>query len=118
MFGMSQVCAGSDMNTSQPFLALAQGDPTVLTKLVDGFQMVISGSFAIGQDPVRTGSPTANHVRERFKICERDFRQLRAEKKWGVQRILDKLPEYLHCELNGQSWEPDERSVWVPTDGR
>lgn len=100
-----------------PFLELAQGDPMVLTQLVNGFQDVIVKSFAKGCDPVRS-NPTASHVRDRFKICERIFRALRNEKQWGVQRILDKLPEYLHCELNGQDWEPDARSVWVPTDGR
>ncbi len=105
------------VNVPAPFLKLAQGDPMVLTQLVNGFENVICNSFARGRDPVR-GNPTANHVRERFKIIERIFRSLRNDKQWGVQRILDKLPEYLHCELNGQTWEPDDRSVWVPTDGR
>ena len=105
------------MQIPAPFLELAQGDPMVLTRVVNGFHSIISKSFAKGCDPVR-GNPTASLVRDRFKICERIYRALRNEKKWGVQRILDKLPEYLHCELNGQGWEPDARSVWVPTDGR
>ena len=106
------------MKIPAPFLELAQGDPMVLTQVVNGFHAVIAKSFAKDCDPVRGGKPATGHVRDRFKICERIFRDLRNEKKWGVQRILDKLPEYLHSELNGQPWEPDDRSVWVPTDGR
>ncbi len=117
MWGVNQRVA-PQVKIPAPFLELAKGDPVVLNQVVRGFEKVIRNSFAPDKDPVRGGTPTASHVRERFVICERIFRALRNDKQWGVQRILDKLPEYLHCELNGQSWEPDNRSVWVPSDGR
>ena len=56
-------------------------------------------------------------VRRRFAICERLFRQLRGDLGWGLQRVLDHLPHYLRCELDGQAWEPDRRTFWMPGDG-
>jgi hypothetical protein len=35
-----------------------------------------------------------------------------------LQRVLDHLPEYLRCELDGIPWQPDTRMVWVPADGQ
>lgn len=60
---------------------------------------------------------TAAEVRRRFQICERLIRQLRGDLGWGLQRVLDHLPHYLRCELDGQPWEPDRRACWMPGDG-
>ncbi|TMQ13317.1 MAG: hypothetical protein E6J91_18860 [Deltaproteobacteria bacterium] len=60
---------------------------------------------------------TASEVRRRFEICERLFRQLRGDLGWGLQRVLDHLPHYFRCELDGQPWEPDRRTCWMPEDG-
>jgi len=62
------------------------------------------------------GRPTAAEVRRRFAICERVVRQLRGDLRWGLQRVLDHLPRYLRCELDGVAWTPDEREIWVPED--
>lgn len=99
----------------RPFLDLVANDSTNLAKVVLGFEKIIIGSFRL--DPVR-GGPTSAHVRERYLIIERIFRMLRCEKSWGIDRILDHLPTYLHAELNRKSWEPDDRIVWAPNDGR
>jgi hypothetical protein len=61
--------------------------------------------------------PTGDEIRRRFAICERLLRQLRGERGWGLQRVLDHLPQYLRCELDQQPWSPDARSLWVPSDG-
>jgi hypothetical protein len=60
---------------------------------------------------------TQAEVRRRFDICERVFRQLRGDLGWGLQRVLDHLPGYLRCELDGAPWEPDRRTLWMPEDG-
>lgn len=59
---------------------------------------------------------TGDEVRRRFAICERLVRQLRGDLGWGLQRVLDHLPRYLRCELDGAPWTPDEREIWVPND--
>jgi len=61
---------------------------------------------------------TGDEVRRRFAICERLLRHLRGDLGWGLQRVLDHLPEYLRCELDGIPWQPDTRTVWVPADGQ
>lgn len=60
---------------------------------------------------------TGDEVRRRFEICERLLRHLRGDLGWGLQRVLDHLPEYLRRELDGIPWQPDARTVWVPEDG-
>jgi len=102
---------------SRPFADLID-DPETLAKVTVGFEGIITNSFMPGRNPVRDGVPTMGHVKERFAILERWYRILRKEKLWGVQRILDNLPNALHAELNGNSWEPDERACWMPDDGR
>ncbi len=97
------------------FAELAQDDPKVLNQVFNGFETVIRASFAT--NPVPSGTVTAAHVKERFAICERWYRALREEKKWGVIRILDNLGEALHAELNGNTWQPDNRKCWMPEDG-
>ena len=100
-----------------PFAELVD-DQHLLAKVTIGLETIISESFMPGKNPVRDGVPTQAHVRERFAICARWFRTLRKDKLWGVNRILDSLPRALHAELNGNTWEPDDRACWVPSDGK
>jgi hypothetical protein len=93
-----------------PFLDLAkQGQ---LARAVLGLEHFVAQSFEA--DGARV---TAAEVRRRFGICERLFRQLRGDLGWGLARVLDHLPHYLRCELDGQAWEPDRRTCWMPGDG-
>jgi hypothetical protein len=91
------------------FLDLVPDDQ--LARVTVAIERAIATSFA-GDG----GRMTAAEVRRRFAICERLVRQLRGDLGWGLQRILDHLPEYLRCELDGVSWSPDARTVWVPED--
>jgi hypothetical protein len=59
---------------------------------------------------------TGSEVRRRFVLCERLVRQLRGDLGWGLGRVLDHLPHYLRCELDGVAWTPDARAGWVPED--
>jgi hypothetical protein len=57
---------------------------------------------------------TRDEIRHRFAICERIIRELRGDLKWTLTRVLDAMPRYLRCELDGSHWTPDERAVWMP----
>jgi hypothetical protein len=83
-----------------------------LARVVLGIEHAVANSFEV--DGARM---TSDEVRRRFAICERLYRQLRGDLGWGMQRVLDHLPHYLRCELDGQPWEPDRRTLWVPDDG-
>jgi hypothetical protein len=83
-----------------------------LERAVLGIERAVRRSFETGGTRM-----TANEVRRRFRICERLFRQLRGDLGWGLVRVLDHLPHYLRCELDGQAWEPDRRTLWMPEDG-
>lgn len=90
---------------------LAVCDPSEVSGVVLGFEQAISKSFA--DDLSRM---TGAEVRRRFEICTRLFCALRADLRWGLQRALDQLPQYLRCELDGARWEPDARTIWMPHD--
>jgi len=83
-----------------------------LGRVTLGIEHAVSQSFEA--DRARM---TGAEVRRRFGICERLFRQLRGDLGWGLVRVLDHLPEYLRCELDGTPWEPDSRTCWMPGDG-
>ena len=77
-----------------------------------GIEHAIERSFSADGSRVTTAE-----VRRRFEICERLLRQLRGDLGWGLHRALDHLPGYLRCELDGEPWEPDPRTMWMPQDG-
>jgi hypothetical protein len=91
------------------FLDLVTADQ--VARVTFAVERVIADSF--GADGARA---TGDEVRRRFAICERLVRQLRGDLGWGLQRVLDRLPVYLRCELDGVRWVPDARVVWVPED--
>ena len=93
-----------------PFLDLVEQGR--LDHAVFAIEHTVTRSFELDGSRI-----TAAEVRRRFEICERLFRQLRGDLGWGLQRVLDHLPHYLRCELDGQPWEPDRRTCWMPGDG-
>jgi hypothetical protein len=92
------------------FLDLVQEDQVGTAALA--LERAIASSFA--EDHAR---PTGDEVRRRFAICERLLRHLRGDLGWGLQRVLDHLPNYLRCELDRVPWEPEARTIWTPGDG-
>lgn len=60
---------------------------------------------------------TDAEIKRRFAICEKWFRTLRGDKRWGIDRTLDAIPLALEGELSGVGYEPDGRAVWCPGDG-
>lgn len=97
------------MFETQKFSGLVE--PANLPRIVDGLTAVIDRSFQ--QDGA---TMTRSEVKRRFDICTEIFRQLRGDLRWGVGRILDHLPRYLRAELNGETWEPEQRTMWLPED--
>ncbi len=76
------------------------------------FEVMIAQSLA--RDKCRA---TRSEVKRRFDICADIFKQLRGDLHWGIDRALNFLPTYLRAELDGVSWQPDKRSMWMPFDG-
>jgi len=66
---------------------------------------------------VRDGAKkTEAEIKRRFTLCYSIFRTLRCDFQWSLPRILDTLPGYLRCELEGMSWQPSERAIWLPNE--
>jgi hypothetical protein len=84
-------------------------DSKLVGSAVLGFQRAIERSFVEDHGP-----QTQAEIKRRFDICARVFRVLRGDLKWSVTRILDHLPRYLRCELDGQPWKPDASTIWTP----
>ena len=87
-----------------------------LGALVTGVTDAIYQSFK--ENGLRSKEVSDTEKRMRFKILMDWAIVLRADLKWGVQRIVDAMPEILKTELNGKKWEPTKRQCWIPQDGR
>lgn len=99
------------MTTSSSLLSVFEGH--ALDTITTGIERAVAHSFEVDQARM-----TRAEVRHRFDICRRILVQLRGDLGWGLQRVLDRLPHYLRCELDGQPWEPDTRTIWMPEDGQ
>jgi len=107
-------------------MAAAVSAPTsVFVKLVEdgqvgtvtiAFERAIAKSFET--HPMRQGVSgiSSAEVKRRFEICAKIFVKLKGDLKWGLQRALDHVSEYLTAELNGSDWVPDARACWMPGD--
>lgn len=60
---------------------------------------------------------TDSERRRRVGILERWFRTLRGEKRWTLQRTLAACADALRVEIDGGTYTPDSRTVWIPQDG-
>jgi len=77
------------------------------------FERCIAASLEV--HPVR--HLTQAEIKRRFEMCSKIFEVLRRDLGWSLDRILDKLPSYLGCELDGVDWKPDARTLWTPASG-
>lgn len=84
-----------------------------VSRVTLAFERIINASFE--SHAVR--HLTQSEVKRRFEMCAKIFETLRSDMKWSIERILDKLPIYLGCELDGADWKPDARTLWIPSDG-
>ena len=78
-------------------------------QLAAGFQRVIAQSFEHDRSRV-TGAET----RRRFEICASLFARLAMDTGWSNGRVIDHLPYYLRCELDGKPWKPPKIGLWSP----
>lgn len=83
-----------------------------LHTVVELFTDVIGASFL--SHPMRESKDA--EVRRRFGLCMKVFRSLKGDLGWPLPRIVDLLPVYVRCELDGVPWEPSSRRVWL-SDG-
>lgn len=84
-----------------------------LNSFANGVAKAIQASFI--SHPMR--NKTRAEVQRRFNMAKDIALQLRGDLKWPVQRIADHLTEYLRNELDGVDWKPDDRRVWITSDG-
>lgn len=85
-------------------------DADMRARVTNRFMRTIERSFEDDKSRV-----TGSEVRRRFRICERWFRELRAEHGWSTSRILDNLSRILRADLDGAPFDPStERMIWTP----
>lgn len=83
-------------------------------KVTNAFLSAIELSFVT--NPMPSGVVSQNEVAHRFKLCDRIFMMLRGDLKWSIPKIVDILPTYLKCELDGVPYNPESvGSSWSPT---
>jgi len=82
------------------------------TKTVCAFEREIAKSLTADQ----IAQPTRAEVKRRFTLCVKIFMILVGDLKWGVDRALGRLGEYLRKEIDHTPWEPDRRTFWMPGD--
>ena len=84
-----------------------------------GVLAAVTASFQEDQkrkNRTRSVNVTGAELKRRVNLCLKIYRELRGDLGWGLQRAIDHLPRYLRFELDGISWEPDQRKVWAPGD--
>lgn len=52
-------------------------------------------------------------IKERFDICLKHAAIMRRDLGWSWSRIHDTLPSALQTVLDGEDWEPPNRSAWT-----
>ncbi len=87
---------------------VAEGD---VPKVVRGVECAVVISFRA--NPMK--SVTKAEQQRRIQICFKIFETLRGDLGWSVPKIIDFLPVYLKCELDGVSYDPSTvREGWAP----
>lgn len=82
-------------------------------KVTKAFVSSIELSFVT--NPMPSGFVTDSEIAHRFKLCDRIFTNLRGDLKWSIPKIVDMLPTYLKCELDGVPYNPESvGSSWNP----
>ncbi len=84
-----------------------------LGRITVGIYSAIERSFT--EQSMR--NPTHEEVKRRFTICINWAKTLRGDLKWGLDRIVDTMPEVLRAHLLGGEFKPDARACWLPSDG-
>lgn len=83
----------------------------VHASFVEDQKRQIVGKIRVTQHEVKLRTEMAYEI---FKICYID-------RQWGLLRSLDKLPILLRRRLDNKDWDikaADERTIWLPEDGK
>jgi hypothetical protein len=87
-----------------------------IPRVVRGIEVAVLKSFeedAARQSVILVRQVTRSEQKRRVALCLKIFRELRGDLKWGVERIVDSLPHFLRCELDGIAWSPEaKRATW------
>lgn len=78
---------------------------TDIGKVTKAFLGAIELSFVT--NPMPSGEVPRTEISRRFRVCDKIFTMLRADLHWSVPKIIDLLPTYLKCELDGVPYNPE-----------
>lgn len=84
-------------------------------RVTNGITEVVAASMAADRAPETTAE-----IKRRFDMCIAIFCELRADLKWPIERILDMMPVYLRCRLDGAPYNPEadaRRAMWGAGQG-
>lgn len=80
-------------------------------KVTKAFLGAIQLSFVT--NPMPSGEVPRTEIARRFRVCDKIFTTLRGDLHWSVPKIIDLLPTYLKCELDGVPYNPETvGSAW------
>lgn len=88
-------------------------DPATLGRVTASIETTIAKSF----ETHAMRHMTQAEVKRRFDICLKWFRSMRVESFFSNERACSELPAALAAELNGGTFTPSTRAVWMPEDG-
>lgn len=86
----------------------------MLGKLTEGVLVAVHKSF---QGEHKMNEITQQEIRRRSAICMDWAKTFRGDLKWGIQRVVDTLPDALNSELSGKKYVPSNRQCWITADG-
>ena len=95
-------------NSPQKTLLSLFNSKETIGKLVLGCEKALRHSFDVR--PMR--EITAFEKKRRASLAIEIARQLRGDCKWGVDKIVSHLPQYLVAEIDNVSWKPETRMIW------
>lgn len=89
-----------------------------LVRVFDALEQAIWKSFGVDvqREPFKPPQMTGAEIKRRFQICERWFREARADRGYSLERTLDLMAQALRCELDGVEFDPETGPrIWTPT---
>lgn len=106
-----------------PFASMLTDGPFTVVMVTTRFEEIIHESFAADakRNLVNKGKTmveikiTLAELKRRFNILAEWFKILKGDLGWSVQHVVDELPTILRTQLDGGTYVPPPRGMWVPS---
>ena len=102
---------------TKPFADLLSRESD-MARVFEALEQAIWKSFGrdVQRAPFKPPQMTGTEIQRRFKICERWFREARAERGYSLEKTLDLMSHALHAEIDGLEFNPETGPrIWTPT---